>query len=401
MREPLVRHIVETAVAQIAGGARADGVLDRALRNQRDLSSEERRCVAEWTLGIALWRGRLDAMAAGDQSLWLGLFLIDRERQAFDEAARLSGQPVERLQKAAATEPPADPVERLAYDRSLPPWLARRWTEQLGLARADRLAAVMNERGPITVRTNTLRATRAELQARLHDEGIPSEPLALSDTALQLVGRANIFALESWRQGWFEVQDAGSQVIANLVAAQPGDLVLDLCAGSGGKTLALAAAMADRGRLIAVDVDARRIADLKVRLRRAGLTCVEMRCGDVCEATLTEDLVGQADAVLVDAPCSALGTLRRSPDARWRMPVDEPDRWVPLQTELLHSATRLVRPGGRLVYATCSVDSAENGGVACTVRAPDFVREHERTLWPDEDGCDGFFCATWKRLTKP
>jgi 16S rRNA (cytosine967-C5)-methyltransferase len=397
VRDELIRQIVEDAVDANVSGERADRALAAALRAHRDLSSQERKRVAEWMLGIALWRGRLDQLAGGRRDLWLGLFLLDREHRTLAEAMALSGSPADALTRALQTTKPSDPTERLAFERSLPPWLARRWAVQLGLARADALAAAMNERGPISIRANTHRTDVSGLLDQLASEGVSCRRSFVADTALLLVGRPNIVALQAWRAGLFEVQDEGSQLIATSVEARPGETIIDLCAGAGGKTLALAAAMRNSGRLIAVDVDARRLNDLDVRARRAGVTCVERRVGDATAPSLLRDLAGVADAVLIDAPCSSLGTLRRGPDARWRLPVDAPELWAPVQEMLLHVGEGLVRPGGRLVYATCSIDPAENEAVSRRLTSPAFSLAGQRTVWPDVEGCDGFFWSVWQR----
>jgi 16S rRNA (cytosine967-C5)-methyltransferase len=207
-----------------------------------------------------------------------------------------------------------------------------------------------------------------------------------------LDGRPNILGLDSWRRGLFEVQDDASQCVTIAAQARPGELVVDLCAGSGGKTLALAADLAGQGRLVAVDVNPQRLRDLAVRAARAGAGGIEPRPGDATQPALTRDLEGRCDLVLVDAPCSELGVLRRSPDARWRLAPDAPDAFAPLQAELLARAALLVRPGGRVAYSTCSVDRAENEAVLETA-PPSLTPISARTLRPDRDGCDGFFIA--------
>lgn len=398
VRHALVRGLVTEALGRLCAGERADRVLDRLLRAHRELSSEERSRVARWTLGLALWRERLDRFDPGTPTLRLALFLADRLQLPDAAIADATGEVPEAIRARLARPPvPTDDADRLAFERSLPPWLARRWIAQFGLAKADALAAATNEPGPISIRANRHRVTRDELRVRLAAEGVASEPSGLAPHGLRLAGRPNLFALPSWREGLFELQDEASQLVAEAVGAAPGGLVVDLCAGAGGKTLALAAAMRDTGRLVAVDPDARRLADLRVRLRRAGLGSVEPRLGDGTDPTLLEDLHGIADAVLVDAPCSGLGILRRGPDARNHLAPDEPERHAPLQAALVASGARLVRPGGALVYATCSVDRAENEAVAAAASPSGFDRELERRTWPDVEGCDGFYFVRWRR----
>jgi 16S rRNA (cytosine967-C5)-methyltransferase len=294
----------------------------------------------------------------------------------------------------------------LALRYSLPDWLADHFTRELGPA-ADDFCAHLNVPGPITLRVNPLRTTREALAERLRSEGVETRPGALSPLALHIVGpRPNLYGLASLREGFFEVQDEGSQLLGLLVEARPGETVLDLCAGAGGKTLQLGAAMEDRGRLLAYDVDAERLDRLLQRCSRAGLSHVQVLRAPP-EGVL-------ADRVLVDAPCSELGSLRRGPDSRFRI---EPSVLVELprvQRDLLARARRLVRPGGRLVYATCTLNRAENEEVVLGFLrdAPEFrpvvpgagwldpscVREGFLFCAPHLHGTDGFFAAVLERV---
>jgi 16S rRNA (cytosine967-C5)-methyltransferase len=394
------REVVDDFLVRLAQGERADRVLAGELRRRPSLSSLQRRLAAEWALGIALWCGRLDTMAEGDSGLRLPLFLIDREQRDPAEVARWTNISLERLRRAlliGETHAPADGAEALAFRRSLPVWLARRWIDQLGSDRADGLAAAMNEPGPVTVRANTLRCDRDALAARLLEEGVRSRACTLAPHGLVLEGRPNILGLTAWRDGLFEVQDEGSQLVAEATRAAGCDLVVDLCAGSGGKTLALGAAMQNRGRLVAIDVNPARLADLRARSLRHGLTCVAPRCADATRLDSLDDLRARADVVLIDAPCSSVGTLRRGPDARWRLKPDDFARWSTVQRALLASGATLVKPGGRLLYATCSLDPLENEDVVTGVTLSGFSWQENRRVWPDTDGTDGFFWAVWTR----
>jgi 16S rRNA (cytosine967-C5)-methyltransferase len=388
--------LVQSFLDAHLSGERADRALAGVLRANPQLSSEERRAVAEWSLGIALWRGRLDILAQQDRLLWLPLFLVDRENRSVEDAAALSGVAPARLDQALQrrqTFRPDGAADELAFRRSFPGWLARRWIDQWGLERADALVSAMNERGPIAIRANTLRCDRVELRRVLEREGVEARPSEIAPHALRLHGRPNIQGLQAWRQGLFEVQDEGSQLVAEALSACPGDLVVDLCAGSGGKTLAIGAHMQNRGRLIAVDVDPQRLVDLRVRAARHRLTCIEARQSDATSLLMLQDLRGRADTVLVDAPCSSTGTFRRGPDARWRLQEADITSWSVIQRALLSVATALLRPGGRLVYATCSLEPAEDEEVVRTLDASTLRLREEHRTWPDEQGCDGFYWA--------
>ena len=231
-------------------------------------------------------------------------------------------------------------------------------------------------------------------------------------------GRLGPDALAAFRDGWFEIQDEGSQLIALACGARPGQTVIDACAGAGGKSLALAAEMHNKGSLHVLDPDAERLEEARRRARRAGVHNLRARsiaAGPEAEAQL-QDLAGKADVVLVDAPCSGLGTLRRKPDARWRLVPEDPARFAALQRELVRRFAALVRPGGRLVYATCSIGPTENDEVADFAAreaglvpapiAPLLGEERARvlgaaearlTLLPHRHGTDGFFMATFER----
>lgn len=338
-----------------------------------------------------------------------------------------------RARLAAPLPWPLAAAERLAVERSLPRWLAELWVDELGAAAADALAAQTNLPGPLTVRAN-LRVVRGRdaLAAELAAEGVVSSPARFSPWALHLWGRVNVFGSPAWRRGAFEVQDEGSQLVALAASPRPGERVVDYCAGAGGKTLALA--MGEGGAVCACDIDPQRLRDLRVRLARAGVAAQELllpaqrptqlslaeRLSPVA-APVALELAGwsrAADVVLVDAPCSSLGTLRRGPDVRWRMDAASLQGFAALQRQLLAEAAMLVRPGGRLVYATCTLRRAENEEVAQSFTAkarplgfaPLAVAAllgeelatrlgaaQTLTLRPDLHGTDGFFLAAWQR----
>jgi 16S rRNA (cytosine967-C5)-methyltransferase len=402
----------------------ADAILDRTLRKNRDLSSEERAAVARRTLGTCCLRGRLDWLLEAQCSLKathatrLAAYLITEEKRGLDVACLEAGLPLDpklaRLDIERAPWP-CDPAEHLAAKNSLPIWIAKLWREELGDEGADRLAAVSSLPGPITLRTNTLKIDREELARALASEGVEAKPTPLSPLGLIVSGRPNLFGLRAWRGGLFEVQDEGSQLVALLASPEPGQRCIDFCAGAGGKTLAMAAAMKDQGELLALDINSRRLADLKPRLARAGIRNV--RALAISSQGPLPAEATEAQVVLVDAPCSSLGTLRRSPDARWRADPEITAQLPELQLEILRRAGTCVRRGGRLIYATCTINQRENEEVALR-----FSEEHpkmavqpiaeilnpglatalgsvrELKLLPHVHGTDGFFACAWKRL---
>jgi len=441
-------HLVRTAVLEIyeevrRQDARADQAMQRVLRREKSLRSVERRAIADAVYGLLRLQGRVDhLLGRALQTRKLGLndlatptqhllryagFLIVGEEQSAATAVNLAGPEVapyawalELVASAGSSLPePSDPLDALAAATSLPRWLAKLWSEQLGEAETRALAEALNQRAPLTVRTNVLKTTRDALAAALAAEGARVEPTRYSPQGLTFVSRTNVFALAAFKQGLFEVQDEGSQLIAEACNAKPGQVVVDACAGAGGKSLALAASMQNKGRLVACDRDGRRLDELRLRSRRAGVHNWEARTvpeGPAGERRI-DDLRGMADVVLVDAPCSGLGSLRRNPDARWRLTPEEVQTFPPRQREILARYADLVRPGGLLVYATCSINRAENEDVRAAFLAahPGFspepvarllgearakelgAREHDLQLLPDRHGTDGFYLAGFRR----
>ncbi len=426
---PNRNDLVDPLVLEVHGFVRdqgwlADRALERALRREPKLWASERRAVAEGVYGIIRWQGQLDFLLGGapDLATRYAAWLVRFEGvPAADAARRLAVSPaaLARLEGAEARLAAiADPVERLALEASLPRWIAERFVGELGQDEARALATAMNARAPLTVRSNLLKGDRETLRGRLASEGVAAEPTRHSPWGLVLDGHQNAFALRSFRDGLFEIQDEGSQLIALACGARPGKIVVDACAGAGGKSLALAMEMHNKGSLHALDTDADRLDDARKRARRAGVHNLRARViapGPEADAELA-DLAGQADVVLVDAPCSGLGTLRRKPDARWRLGPEDPARFAGIQRTLVRRFAALLRPGGRLVYATCSVGKTENGEVADFAErevgllpvplSPLLGEERARTLgvtgarlelFPHRHGTDGFFVAAFEK----
>src|SRR5438874_2440030 len=361
MRTQLIRTAVLEIYEEVRReAARADQAMQRVLRREKSLRSVERRAVAAAVYGLLRLQGRVDhllerALAARklrlsslatptQHLLRYAAYLVVGEQQSAESAASLAGPEVaaylwalELVARPERLGAPADPKDALAAETSLPRWLAARWAEELGADETRKLAAALNQRAPLTVRANLLKNRRDELRAILEADGARVEPTRWSPHALTFTGRTNVFALKAFKAGRFEVQDEGSQLVAEACGARPGQLVIDACAGAGGKALALAAEMENRGKIVACDRDGRRLEEFRLRARRDGVHNWESRAvpeGPAGERRL-EDLRGKADLVLVDAPCSGLGALRRNPDARWRMDEAEVDSFPPRQREIL------------------------------------------------------------------
>lgn len=433
-REDLIAQACLEAYGAVRHEGRlADRALDFVLRRARHLYSQERRAVAERVYAL-LRRQRLVDFLAGQAvkgferlsssqqdllRLAIARVLEGEEPSRVVQGLGLTGKDAEWLR---GLDGHREKLERLpraarfAIEASVPDFLAKKLLDEVG-DEADALAEAMNTRAPLTVRTNTLQVTREELAAQLAKEDVESRPTSLSPFGLFLETRLNVFSLQAFKAGLFEVQDEGSQLLGMLVDAPPRKVV-DACAGAGGKTLQLAAQMKNRGEVYALDVDERRLGELKLRARRAGVHNVRVQAiapGAEAEAAL-EKLWGAAERVLVDAPCSGTGTFRRKPDGRYRLTEAGLAEHVERQKTLLARFSKLVKPGGRLIYGTCSLLAEEDEGVVKDFVAshPDFevvpatpwlgealaaktTRDGMLRLYPHRHGTDGFFGAVLKR----
>ena len=409
-------------------GRPADRVFDNWSRSSRFAGSKDRAAVGEIVFTVLRRRAELSAATGREDARLLAfaaLMLVEREDlpalEAMSTGARHTPEPLSREEHevlAAAALPGSDapPWIRLNY----PEWLHPEFEKAFGGDLEREMAALM-DRAPTDLRVNTLKLSREEAQAALAEAGVATEPCPWSPWGLRLTARANLPGLAVYREGGIEIQDEGSQLACLLTGAKPGEQVIDLCAGGGGKALALSATMENRGQVHACDTDPRRLGPLMPRAQRAGLRNLQTRAlGPYVEGEPDidlEDLRGQADCVLVDAPCSGTGAWRRNPDARWRLGPDVLAGYHAAQDEVLARGSRLVKPGGRLVYVTCSLLSSENER-----RVEHFLEAHADfsfsdwpASWPDgllpppvpfgqglrlspaTTGTDGFFVAILRR----
>ncbi|PZU09201.1 RsmB/NOP family class I SAM-dependent RNA methyltransferase [Sphingomonas sp.] len=372
----------EVIAAARTQGAAADTIVARYFSTRRYAGSKDRRAVRD--LLFAAIRRSGEVPVSGRAAM-IGL-AGDRP----EVAALFNGAP--HCPAPIRPEEPASPAA------ALPAWLSEKLLPVLG---AEQLPALL-ARAPLDLRANRLKTTRADLLARLPEAvAAPHAP-----DAFRLPEGTRVEALAEWREGLFEVQDEGSQLLAEAVGAGPGQTVIDLCAGAGGKTLALAAAMANEGRLIACDVDRARLSRLAPRKARAGASMIEELLLDAGrEDRALHSLAGRADAVLVDAPCSGSGTWRRNPEARWRLTPERLARLSAMQAHVLDLGAGLVRPGGRLVFAVCSLlpdEGADRLAAFLATRSgwtPEALPLGVPSgagfmLTPERDGTDGFFVAS-------
>jgi 16S rRNA (cytosine967-C5)-methyltransferase len=419
------------------GSAPADRTVAAFFRGRRYIGGQDRRAVVDRVYAILRHRARLDWWAAraggggegeaSDRLRMIAALAIlegwsaDRIAGAFDggqyRPARLSRHETEVAHKLAGKS--IGHPEQPAWVRlEVPPWLEHQLRNLFG-SQLEAEAAALGVEAPLDLRVNTLKATRAEAVEALAAAGIAAEATKLSPIGLRVRGRPPLATLPVFRDGLVEVQDEGSQLVALLADARPGMRVVDFCAGAGGKTLAMAAAMRNKGHIVACDVLRGRVDRAAVRLNRAGVHNVERRGLSTERDPWVKRHAGGFDRVLVDAPCSGVGTWRRNPDAKWRFGKDDLSAVIDLQHRILDSAARLVKPGGRLIYATCSLLPSENSGqvTAFLKEHPEFALRPVADLWPETVGgasptsaetlqltpatheTDGFFVAVLERGT--
>lgn len=417
----------------------ADRVVSLYCRRRRYIGSKDRRAVTDLVFRALRSRARiawwLDRCALTEHSTRLRIIaqlvldqIQDHEFESPVIASLFDGKgyhPVplteaeQKLAEVLAGNSLAHPDQPLAVRCELPEWLLPNFQAAFGKDVEKELIALQAE-APLDLRINCLKATRAEAIATLAVDGIPAEETPLSPLGLRISGRYPLQNSSAYRNGLVEIQDEGSQLVAALCDARPGMLVADFCAGAGGKTLALAGAMRGSGHIVALDVDSKRLTQLTPRMNRAGVETIEQRL--LPDDDWLQNQLAHFDRVLVDAPCSGCGAWRRNPDARWRLTPETLAAHSKEQTAILTAAAPLVRPGGRLIYATCSLLSAENEtpvaefldgnpdfamvpidrvwetvlGGPCPV-APCPANGPNLLLTPARHGTDGFFIAVLER----
>ncbi|MGB5822337.1 MAG: methyltransferase domain-containing protein [Saonia sp.] len=285
------------------------------------------------------------------------------------------------------------------YREALPDWIDELCEKALGEKLWTKEIAMLNQQAEVILRTNTLKITKEKLRKVLLDEGIVVEPIKGYPSALRLPERANVFVTEAFKNGFFEVQDASSQLVAEYLDVKPGQRVVDTCAGAGGKSLHLAALMENKGQLIAMDIYGSKLKELKRRARRNGAHNIEPR--EIDSTKVFKKLYGSADRVLIDAPCSGLGVLRRNPDTKWKLRPEFIEKITKTQQEILRTYSKIVKPGGKMVYATCSILPQENyeqvQSFLTSEEGKDFNLNKENKIYASKSGFDGFYMALLER----
>ena len=392
----------------------ADVTLSRYFRDNPKLGGRERGVIAESVYGLLRNKSVFTNFAesgVGPMMRRMALLgLVDTV--SIESIAGLSPEEVEWLTRTAQIDRNKLP---LAMRANMPPWLLDKLIARDGEAAAMEMAEALNQQAPLDLRVNAIKANREDVMAALAAAPILCEPTPYSPLGLRVIKKPALQNLPLFKDGAIEVQDEGSQLLAQIVGVKRGEMVVDFCAGAGGKTLALGAAMRNTGRLYALDISEKRLAKLKPRLARSGLSNVHPVMIAHENDAKVKRLAGKIDRVLVDAPCSGLGTLRRNPDMKWRQTVETVAEMNVKQISILTSASRLVKAGGRLVYGTCSFLNEENEDiVAQFLQAnPDFTLVPMNTvlaeqkidldtgeylkMLPQVHHTDGFFAAVLER----
>jgi len=394
MSKSIPRNLIEAVESALRlifeGGKYADQVIESTLKKNRKWGSRDRRFIAENVYDIVRWWRWV--ITCGE--------IEEKDAQRFLKAIRtwFILQNKEEIPPFVEGIPAGKVIENSnafksvrAIRESIPDWL-----DELGFKELDspwniELQA-LNEQASAVLRVNTLKVTREALKKSLKGAGIGTEELSPYPDALLLTERANVFQFPMFKEGWFEMQDASSQLVGPFLDVLPGMRVVDACAGAGGKTLHLAALMQGKGHILALDTEGWKLQELRHRARRDGAGTIETRTID--STKVIKRLHLSADRVLLDVPCSGLGVLRRNPDAKWKLSLEHIQRMKLLQQEILQNYSKMVKPGGKLVYATCSILPSENQVQIEEFLSthPEFSLEEEKQVLPSA-GFDGFYMA--------
>jgi 16S rRNA (cytosine967-C5)-methyltransferase len=394
--------------------APADTTLSRYFKDHPRLGSRERGAVAEGIYAILRNKSFFTDFAEAGQSPTMRRLTILGLAEAVgaDSLGGLTEEETEFLTRVLEIDRKLMPPQMRS---NMPKWLFDKFVAQFGEAETLELCAALNQPAPLDLRVNSIKATRDEVVAGLLEAPIAAEPMPYAPLGLRVLKKPALQNLPLFKSGAIEVQDEGSQVLSQIVGAKRGEMVVDFCAGAGGKTLALGALMRNTGRLYAFDISEKRLAKLKPRLARSGLSNVHPVLIAHERDAKIKRLAGKIDRVLVDAPCSGLGTLRRNPDVKWRQKVEAIAEMQEKQASILDGAARLLKGGGRLVYATCSLLNEENDFIVEQFLAahPDFdlvpmsqVLAEQKIdlamgdylkLLPHKHQTDGFFAAVLQR----
>ncbi len=435
----LIGHTQELLDIILKSNLPADSLIDTYFRSRKYLGSHDRRFIAETTYGTlrhfrkcehhlaAAFSGVSEDLSNADKIMFLIAAYLSFEAKNLEITPEVLLPKLTHIQTKENVElmlanlmkpaviPSESAIQRIGIKYSFPDWMVERFIGQYGENETENICASLNEQAPLTLRVNTLKTTVEKCQEELKKHGIDSTRTPFSQVGLHLGKRLNVFSLPVFKDGWFEVQDEGSQLLPIYLDPKPNAKVLDVCAGAGGKTLEFAALMKNRGEIFATDINGFRLEDLRKRARRAGVQNVRVQKIESVDE-LRDRYNAFFDLVFVDAPCSGLGTIRRNPGMKWKVTEQTINEVSEKQKAILHSCVPLVKPEGRLVYATCTLLRQENEDVIeeFLLHFPEFsvVNLDVNTplmqslgvtptnsyfkLFPHIQKTDGFFCAVLK-----
>ena len=388
--------IIDGVLQVFNDGAYADKVIQTLLKRDKRWGSRDRGFVAETTYDIVRWKRLYAEIAEVKEpfsrddawrlfAVWAtlkGIKLPDWKYFEGTPTRKIKGRFDEALKTRKIKE-------------SIPDWIDTLGVEELGESIWSKELTKQNEQAEVILRVNTLKTNKKELQLKLQSEDIETIEIKGYPFALKLIERANVFKTEAFKKGWFEVQDASSQLVAAYLDVKPGMKVVDACAGAGGKTLHLSALMENKGALIAMDIYESKLKKLKIRARRNGAHNIDIRVIDSTKPI--KKLKEKADRLLIDAPCSGLGVLRRNPDSKWKLEPEFLDKIRGTQQHILQEYSKMLKPGGKMVYATCSLLPSENQAQIETFlvskAGQSFNLIKDKSILAHQSGYDGFYMA--------
>lgn len=385
---PLVQAVVQCLELIFDENKYADKVIEKVFKQNRKLGSRDRKLIAETVYDIVRYIRRYSFIAGSEN--WDDLIAVSllSRGQTIPLFMEFSPGLEEHFKKKKNF------IGKIGVTESYPNWIVELFEKEFG-SESEALLKALNDKASVYIRANTLKASVDTVIESLKAEEILCEKVKEVPECLKLTERKNVFATQTFKKGYFEVQDAASQFIAPLIDPKPGERIVDACAGAGGKTLHIASLMKNKGKLISMDIHQWKLDELRTRCRRGGVDIVEVK---LIESNKTiKRLENSFDAVLLDVPCSGLGVLRRNPDTKWKLTAEEIARLVQLQREILQDYSTMAKRNGRMVYATCSVLKEENERQVQWFLNSDAGKswqiKEEKRLWPHRDGFDGFYAA--------
>jgi 16S rRNA (cytosine967-C5)-methyltransferase len=389
----LVNSIAETLSDIFTKNKYADKSLEKLFKQNSKWGSRDRRFVAEAVYDIVRNYRLYAELAQSPKNFWfitaVWILLKDIELPTWQEFQHVDPTFILKQKERLKSQ--------LAIYESYPDWLWQLGESELGKDVWEKEALAMNHQAEVVLRVNTLKTTIEKLKEALSLEKIETIEVKNGTNALQLVKRENVFKNKYFAEGWFEVQDAGSQKIGEFVNPKPNEFIIDACAGAGGKSLQLAALMQNKGKIISMDVEAWKLEELKKRAKRAGAFNIEAR---VIEDTKTiKRLEGKADKILLDVPCSGLGVIKRNPDAKWKLNLETIERTKLLQQKIINDYNTMLKLGGSLIYSTCSILPSENRQQVDEFLKlnTNFIFVNDKTILPSQ-GYDGFYMCELKKI---